>query len=122
MVIQLAHLIALAGRSTGFTGIWARRGVGDEVRVGRALCALAGARVYVMSGRARHARRAGGLAAEGASPATRGHAVHSVAHRDGVDPRHVVDPLTELRGGNRKGGGTKPCLHTAFTILTFLEK
>lgn len=105
MFIQLGHLITLAGRSAGFTGIWARRGVGDEVRVGRALCALASARVYVMSGRARHARRAGGLAAEGASLATRGHTIHSVAHRDGVDPRNVVDPLTELRGGVIEGEG-----------------
>lgn len=94
MYIQQAHLIALAGRSTGFTGIWARRGMGNEVRVGWTLRALAGARVDVMSGRAGHARGAGWLAAEGTSAATRGHTIHSVADRDGVDPRHVIEPLT----------------------------
>lgn len=94
MFIQLAHLVALAGRSAGFTGVGVGRGVGDEVSVGWTLRALAGARVYVMSVRAGHARRARGLAAKGTSLATRGHAIHGVAHRDGVDPRHVVDPLT----------------------------
>lgn len=100
-----AHLIALAGRSTGFTGVWAGRGVGDEVGVGRTLRALAGARVYVVSSRAGHAGGAGGLAAESTSPATRGHAIHGVADRDGVDPRHVVEPLTQLRGRNQSEKG-----------------
>lgn len=90
MYIQRAHLIALAGWSTGFTGVWAGRGVGHEVGVGWTLRALAGARVDVMSGRAGHAGRAGGLAAESTSPATGGHAIHGVADRDGVEPRHVV--------------------------------
>lgn len=94
MFIQRAHLVALAGRSAGFTRVGGRRGVGDEVGVGWTLRALAGARVYVMSGRAGHARGARGLAAKGTSLATGGHAIHGIAHRDGVDPRHVVDPLT----------------------------
>lgn len=67
--------------------------MGDEVRVGWTLRALAGAGVDVMSGRAGHACGAGGLAAESTRPATRGHAIHGVADRDGVDPRHVVEPL-----------------------------
>lgn len=80
MFIEMfVHLVALAGRSAGFTGVGARRGVGDEVGVGWTLRALAGARVYVMSGRARHARGARGLAAKGTSLATRGHAIHGVA-------------------------------------------
>lgn len=93
MRAQSAHRVALAGRSTGFTGVRAWRGVGDEVGVEGTLRALVGAGVYVMSGGAGHARGAGGSAAEGAGPAAGGHAINGVAHRDGVDPRHVVDPL-----------------------------
>lgn len=68
--------------------------MGDQVCVGCTLRALAGARVDVMSSRAGHAGGAGGLAAESTSPATRGHAIYSVADRDSKDPRHVVEPLT----------------------------
>lgn len=98
----MTHLVALAGRSAGFAGVRAGRGVGHQVRVGRTLCALAGAGVYVMAGGAGHARRAGGLAAESTRPATGGQAVHGVADRDGVDPSHVAEPLTELRGRKQR--------------------
>lgn len=63
------NLIAPAGGPARFAGVWGRRGVRDEVRVAWTLRALAGARVYVVSGGARHAGGAGGLGAEGAGPA-----------------------------------------------------
>lgn len=79
------------------------------MRVGRTLRALAGAGVDVMSGRAGHARGAGRLAAESTGPATRGHAVHGVAHRDGVDARHIVQPLTQLRERKQREKGEQKC-------------
>lgn len=98
----MTHLIALAGRSAGLAGVRAGRGMGHQVRVGRTLRALAGAGVYVMAGGAGHAPRAGGLAAERTSPATGGQAVHGIADPDGVDPSHVAEPLTELRGRKQR--------------------
>lgn len=91
------NLVTLAGWSTGFAGIRARCGVRDKVCVTWTLCALAGARVYVMSRRARHTSRTGWLSAEGTSPTPRGHPVHGVTHRDGVDSRHIIDYPTYLQ-------------------------
>lgn len=77
-----------------------------------------------MSGRAGHARRAGGLAAESTSPATSGHAIHGIADRDGVDPRYVVEPLTELKGRQQreKGEQKMTTAHPALIILIFLKR
>lgn len=96
------NLVTLAGWSTGFAGLWARCGMRDEVRVTWALCALAGARVYVMPSWARHTRRAGGLGAEGTSPTPRGHPINGVTYCDGVDSHHVVDPPAYLREYRRE--------------------
>lgn len=92
----MTDLVTLAARATAFAGIGARCGVRDEVCVAGTLCALAGKCVYVMSGGARHAGRAGRLGAEGTSLTRRGHSIHSVTHRDGVDPCHVVHVPTYL--------------------------
>lgn len=102
LLISTTDLAALAGWSAGFAGAWAWCRVRDEVSVSRTLCALAAACVDVMSGWARHTRRAGGSGAEGTGPAPGGHPVDSVAHRDGVDPRHVVHIPTHLRGSSRE--------------------
>lgn len=92
-----SNLVAPASRPAGFAGVRARRGVWDEVCVTGALCAPAGACVDVVSRWTRHTRGAGGPGAEGAGPAPRGHAIHRVSHRDGVDPHHVVDIPAYLR-------------------------
>lgn len=102
MPTSATNLIALAAWSTGFAGIRARCGVRDKVRVGWTLGALAGARLYVMSGWARHTGGAGWLGAEGASPTPRGHPIHSITHRDGVDSSHIVDVATYLRERNKQ--------------------
>jgi len=94
------NFVALASRSTGSAGVQARRGMRDEVCVRGTLYALAGARVNVVPGGTRHTRRAGGLGAEGTSPAAGGHPIDRVTHWDGVDSHHVVDVPAYLRERN----------------------
>lgn len=102
-----ANLVALAGWSTRFAGIRTRCGMRDDACVTWTLCALAGDRIYVMSSWTWYTRRAGGLGAEGTSPARGGDSINGVAYCDGIDPRHVIDPPPYLRERGIETNGLK---------------
>lgn len=108
-----ANLVTFAARSAGLASIWARRDVREQACVGRTLRALVGACVYVVSRWARDARGAGGLRAERTGPASGGHPVHSVAHRDGEYTAHIVDIATHLREDERNGHRVKHAVKIA---------